>query len=140
MLADVFGRGCVLLESERGATLIEFVFAMIIFLAFIYGLFAVSWWGIGAEFVQEAAHEAAGKYAVTLDEQAAVSRATQILRSWAFLFINKNTIQVDVWKDGDKAVAEVSAEPIVTDLYLYKLPLIKKDSACTLECRFRNSC
>lgn len=127
----------VLKNNESGQVLIEFVFAMIIFVAFIYGLFAVSWWGIGAAFVQEAAHDAAGKYAVTLDRQAAVDRASQHLKGWAFIFINKNTIRVDVWEEGDKAVAEVAAEPLIKSLYLYRLPLIEKASSCTLEYRFR---
>ncbi|MDN5375135.1 MAG: hypothetical protein PWQ39_175 [Thermacetogenium sp.] len=124
------------LASESGQVLIEFVFAVIIFAAFIYGLFAVSWWGIGAVFVQEAAHEAAGKYAVTLDEQASVNRAVQTL-SLARIFLKKDTVRVAVWKEGDQAAARVSAEPLVSSLYLYRLPLIEKTSSCTLECRFR---
>ncbi len=132
------GRRNVALKSENGAVLIEFVFAMIIFVAFIYGLFAVSWWGIGAEFIQQAAHEAAGEYAAVMDDSAAEQRAKSCLGKWAYLFIQPGSVNVDVRREGDTAYAEVSAEPKFKKLYVYSLPRIEKTSSCTLEYRFRN--
>lgn len=125
-------------KNELGSTLIEFAFSMIIFMSFTYGLFAVSWWGIGAEFVQQAAHEAATKYAVTIDDSAAEQRAVQCLGKWAYLFIKPGSVEVDVWKEGDAAHALISAEPTITKLYLYSLPRIEKTSSCIFEYRFRN--
>lgn len=118
--------------------MIEFVFAMIIFLAFIYGLLSVSWWGIGGEFVQQAAHEAARKYATDMDSAAAEQRAINCLGKWAYLFIQPSSVRVDVWKERDTAHAEVSAEPKFKKLYVYSLPRIEKMSSCTFEYRFRN--
>lgn len=128
----------VALKNENGAVLIEFVFAMIIFMAFIYGLFAVSWWGIGAEFIQQAAHDAAGEYAAVMDDWAAKQRAKSCLGKWAYLFVQPGSVNVNVWRDGDTARAEISAEPKFKKLYLYSLPRIEKTSSCTFEYRFRN--
>jgi len=125
-------------KSEAGQVLIEFVFAMIIFLAFISGLLSVSWWGIGGEFVQQAAQEAASKYATDMDSAAAEQRARNILGKWAYLFIQPGSINVNVWRNGDTAHAEISAEPKFKKLYVYILPRIEKTSSCTLEYRFRN--
>ncbi len=111
---------------------------MIIFLAFIYGLLAVSWWGIGASFVQEAAHATVQRYATTIDPDIAEQECRKMLGKWAYLFIKPESVRVDVWKEGDTAHAEVSAEPKFTKLYLYSLPRIQKTSSCTFEYRFRN--
>lgn len=126
------------MKDESGQVLIEFVFAVIIFVAFLYGLLAVSWWGIGASFVQEAAHATAQRYATTIDPDAAEQECRKILGKWAYLFIKPGSVSVDVWKDGDTARVEVSAEPKFTKLYLYSLPKIVKTSSCTFEYRFRH--
>lgn len=126
------------MKDENGQVLIEFIFAMIIFMVFIYGLFTVSWWGIGAAFVQEAAHKSSQVYAVTIDEDAAEQAAILVLGKWAYLFVQPGSVSVDVWKDGDTARAEVTAKPKFTKLYFYSLPVIKKASSCTFEYRFRH--
>lgn len=126
-------------RSERGTVLIEFVFAIIIFAAFAYGLLAISLWGIGAFFIQEAAHEAAERYAVTMDESSAESRALGRLGKWAYAFVKPESVSASVWKDGDSARARVVAEPRIKRLYLYELPQIEKTSLCVFEYRFRRS-
>lgn len=126
------------LQNNTGAVLIEFVFALLIFAAFMYGLFVISWWGIGAEFLQQAAHDAAGKYATVMDDSVAKQEVANCLGRWAYLFIQPGSVSVDVWGEGDTAHAEVSAKPKFTKLYFYSLPLIEKTSSCTFEYRFRH--
>lgn len=124
-------------ESEKGAVLVEFVFAVIIFVAFAYGLLAVSLWGIGGFFVQEAAHEAAERYAVTMDKSSAESRALSRMGKWAYAFVKPESVSVQIWRDGDVARARVAAEPRIKRIYLYELPRIGKISSCVFEYRFR---
>lgn len=127
-----------MLQDEKGAVLIEFVFAMIIFCAFMYGLIAVSLWGIGSSFVQEAAHDAAQKYAVVLDGQETNNYIQSRLGQWAYVFVKPNSIRVNVWHNDKTAYAEVSAVPRISRLYVYDLPQILRTSQCTLEYRFRH--
>lgn len=129
---------CCFRSRERGSLMVEFALCLVVFFAFITGLFVASYWGIGAAFLQEAAHEAAQKYAVTMDAQAAENRARAVLGKWGYAFVDPGTVSVSVWKDGDRARAAVSAAPRVKKLYLYEVKRIAKESSCTFEYRFRN--
>lgn len=125
-------------ERETGSTLVEFVFAFIVFFAFLFGLLGVTLWGIGGFFVQDAAYRAAEQYAVSLDKEAALEEVITSLGRWAYLFIEPGSVSVSVRQEGDRAVAEVRAEPRVRRLYLYRMPELVRRATCTLEYRFRN--
>jgi|GEM_PF-2137960 len=127
----------MLLKNPQGSTLIEFAFASIIFLAFLFGLLAVTMWGIAGLFVQEAAFRASEQYAVSMDVAAAQEEAMTTLGRWAYLFVDPGSVSVNVRREEDKAVAEVRAKPRVQRLYLYQMPELIKRASCTLEYRFR---
>lgn len=125
-------------EKERGATLIEFAFAFIIFSTFLFGFIGITMWGIGGHFVQDAAHEAVRKYSVTLDRQSAENVATSILGKWAYIFIEPDTVVIQLRHDTEKAYGTVTAVPKIKRLYLFNMPELRRESSCTLEYRFRN--
>ena len=82
--------------DEKGQVLVEFVFCIIIFALFIFGLIGVTTWGAASYFAQEAAHEAARKYAVTYDKSKAEKMGLDVLNKWAYIFIDTSSSSVDV--------------------------------------------
>lgn len=126
------------LFDEKGSTLIEFAFAVVVFFAFLFGLFGITLWGTATFFIQDAAYEAAREYAVTLDANAARQAAMIPLGRWAYLFIDPGSASVEVSREGESAVAVVRAKPRVQRLYLYQMPELTRKASCTLEYRFRN--
>lgn len=128
----------MLFKGERGSTLVEFAFAIVVFFAFLFGLFGVTLWGTAAFFIQDAAYEAAREYAVTLDADAARQAAMIPLGRWAYPFIDPGSVSVEIGREGENAVAVVRAKPRVQSLYLYQMPELARKASCTLEYRFRN--
>jgi hypothetical protein len=123
--------------GDRGSVLVEFVLSLIAFLLFAYGLVAISLWGIAGEFVQHAAHEAAGVYAAILDEDRARERVDLVLVRWGYVFVDPESVKVSFSHDRENVSVVVSAAPRVRKLYVFDLGRVEKKSSCALECRFR---
>lgn len=124
--------------TQRGATLIEFVFAFLAFIAFMYGIIGVTMWGLGGQFVQDAAHEATRKYAVTLDANSAEAEGRSYLGRVAYVFIEPGSVSMQFDHDSEKAYGTVTAVPRIKRLYLFSMPKLSRESSCTLEYRFRH--
>ncbi|OIQ59765.1 hypothetical protein MOTE_10210 [Moorella thermoacetica] len=124
-------------RDRRGGVLVEFAFAFLIFWAFLAGLFITSFWGIGGAFAQEAAFEAARKYAVVADAGQAAALAKSIMGKWAYVFFDPASVQVSVWGEGDRAKAEVTAVPRVS-VWPFKAGVIRREASCSMEYRFRH--
>jgi Flp pilus assembly protein TadG len=126
--------------DEKGQVLVEFVFCIIIFALFIFGLIGVTTWGAASYFAQEAAHEAARKYAVTYDKSKAEKMGLDVLNKWAYIFIDTSSSSVDVAARGTKAVSTVVVKPkeSMQKLFVFTMPKITKTSEATFEHYIRN--
>lgn len=133
---NISEKGACLMRSQRGATLIEFAFALIIFSAFLYGLICVSMWGMGGQFVQNAIHESARKYAVTGDQDEAKIVAVDYLNRWGYLFvepIDVHHVYLETRDGGKKVYGAIVAKPRIKQLYVYELPELRRESSCAQE-------
>lgn len=124
-------------RGEDGAVLAEFAAAFVIFWLFAAGLTAISLWGIGGAIAQEAAFEAAHTYAVEADAGRAAAAARARVGRWAYVFLDPATLEVRVWREGDRAAAEVTARPRLASLGPVKAPAIRRFASCSMEYRFR---
>ena len=130
----------MLLKDQRGQVLVELALALPIFLLFIYGLITLFLWGTAAIFAQDAADEAARKYAVTMNKSSAENLGKTYLGRWAYLFVVPDSTSIGVKTDVSKkrAIAEVAVKPRIQKLYFYELNTITKTSSCVMEDVWRN--
>ncbi|ACX51904.1 hypothetical protein Adeg_0759 [Ammonifex degensii KC4] len=139
--------------DEKGNALVEFTLCFLVFAAFVSALFGLLWWGLSSLFLQEAAFEAAHSYAVYRDEGRAREMALGAIGRGGWLFVVPSSVQVRVWRDGEKAHARVAGRPRVPPDFLGLVKLLPgpreawwenqprlmvKEASCTLEYRFRN--
>lgn len=125
-----------ILKDKRGQEMVEFALCLPVFFAFVYGLIGLSLWGSASFFAQEAAHETARKYAVTLDQAQSQKLGKTYLGRWGYVFISESDIKL--WDNGTIAYSEVIAKPRVSSLFCFSMPQIVKKSQATLENKFRN--
>lgn len=120
--------------------MVEFALTIIPFLAFIFGLITCSMWGTAAFLANEASHEVARIYAVTLEEDKAQALGKTYLKRWGYLFIEPNNIDISVQEnpDGKTVQAEATVRPRVKTILLLNVPEISRTSKATLEDVFRN--
>ena len=130
----------MLLKDQRGQVLVEFALALPIFLLFIYGLITLFLWGTAAIFAQDAADEAARKYAVTMDKPSAENLGKTYLGRWAYLFIAPHSSSIKINTDASKkrVITEVTVKPRIQKLFFYELNAITKTSSCVMEDVWRN--
>lgn len=126
--------------EEKGQVLVEFALALPLFLLFVFGIFSAGYWGLGSMFVQDAAYEAARRYAVTLDPDRAASYAMHPISRWGCVFLDPSTcrVEVDYSREAGKAHARVAVEPRIKDFYIFRMPQIRREASCVLEYRFRH--
>jgi predicted metalloprotease len=121
------------LKTQKGQVMVEFAIAMIIFMLFVFALFAFGMWGAASFFTQEIAHEVARKYAVTDSVTQAESAGKGLMGRMAYVFIKPETIQIEVRKEGTSAVSEIKAKPRIDKYFVFHMPYITKTSEATLE-------
>ncbi len=100
------------LKKQDGQAMVEFGLVITLFLIFVFGLISLIWWFTSAFFAQQIAHEAARKYAVTIDKQEAEQLGKDYLKGWAnsFIDVSKTTVIVSK-KDETTAKATVTVRP-----------------------------
>lgn len=121
------------LKTQKGQVMVEFAIAMIIFMLFVFALFAFGMWGAASFFTQEIAHEVARKYAVTDSVTQAESAGKGLMGRMAYVFIKPETIQIEVRKEGTSAVSEIKAKPRIDKYFVFHMPYITKTSKAILE-------
>jgi Flp pilus assembly protein TadG len=125
--------------NEKGQMFIEFAFCLPIFLILAFVIISASFWGLGNSYVREAAFEAARYYSVTANADRAESLARQTFSSsGGNLFIQPETLEVRVGKEGVQAVAEVTAVPRFKTLGVDNVDNLYKKATCNMENRYRN--
>lgn len=126
--------------NEKGQSMVEFALTIIPFLCFIFGLIACSMWGTAAFLAHEASHEAARKYAVTLEENKAQALGKTYLKRWGYIFIEPNNVDINLQQnnDGKTVQAEAVVRPRIKTILLFSVPKISRTSKATLEDVFRN--
>ena len=125
-----------ILKDKRGQMMVEFALCLPVFMAFVYGIIGISLWGTAGVIAQNAAHETARKYAVTLDTAQAEKLGSTYIGRGGYLFIDGSSIKV--WDGNTTAYSKVTVTPRIKSLFFYKMPIITKESEATLEERFRN--
>lgn len=126
-----------MLKNQRGQVLVEFALSIILFFTFVFGLFALTMWGASSYFTQETAHEVARKYAVTSNEEEAKKRGQYYIKN-VRIFLNPDTVDIHVWKEGTTAIATVKAEPAMKKYFNLSIDSITKQSEATIEHYIRN--
>lgn len=126
-------------KDERGQAIVEFALSFPLFLLFISGLFLYAYWFIGAHFLQDAAYDAARKYAVTLNSDSAQKVFDIPAKRWAFAFLDKESIKITFERMEDGRVRTVATgEPVIKRFLFFSVPSIQKEAVATLEYRFRS--
>lgn len=124
-------------KDERGQSIVEFALIFPVILMFIAGLFVYTWWFLSSIFLQDAAFEAARKYAVTQDVTISQKMFQYPSQRWGFLFVDARTVQVSFKDDTSTATAIVRGEPKIKRFLFFTVPTIEKTAKVPLEYRFR---
>jgi len=127
-----------MLKDQRGQTLVEFAIAIVILFLFTFGLIGAAYWGTASFLTQDIAHEVARQYAVSNNKDRAVHMGQTYLDRWGYIFIDAESIQIDldkklvesnVWK----STSTVTVSPRIQKFFIYKMPTITKYSQATME-------
>lgn len=124
-------------KDERGQPIVEFALVFPVFLMFIAGLFVYAWWFLGGVFLQDAAFEAARKYAVTQDTVEAEKIFRYPANRWGYVFVSPQSVRLSVSDDRSEATAVVRGEPKIKQFLFFSVPSIEKTAKVPLEYRFR---
>lgn len=123
----------MLIKNQKGQVLVEFAIAIVVFLLFIFALFAFSMWGAASFFTQEIAHEVARKYAVTESASQAEKVGKEGMGKMAYVFIKPETVQIQIRQEGTSAISQITAKPRIDKFMMFHMPYISKTSEATLE-------
>lgn len=126
-----------LIKKEDGQPIVEFALVIPLFLMFLSGLFIYGWWFIANIFLQDASFESARKYAVALDQSSAEGYFKYPANRWGYLFVDPNSISLNLSNDGEKAIAMVRGESRFKHFMVFTVPTIEVKSEIPLEYRFR---
>lgn len=126
------------LRNNKGQGMVELALVLISYLTFIFGLFVFSLWGAASFLASDASHEVARRYAVTLDEDKARSFGEAYLNKYGFIFIQPNSIQINLQSNNPSVEAEVIVKPRISTVFLFSVPEIKRTSLATMEHVFRS--
>lgn len=125
------------IKDSKGQVLVEFGLTFLLFLSFLFMLFAIAWWGMASHATQESAHIAARKYAVTEDQDKAIKDAIEYLMPYK-IFVQSPQISVSKNADGERADATVTTCPTLNRIYVFTMDKITKTSSAMLEDYIRN--
>lgn len=129
----------IILKNQKGQALVEFSIAIVILFLFIFGLISTTLWGTASFLAQEIAHEVAREYAVSNDMNRAISTGQSYMNRWGYIFIDPQSIQITVSREGNKATALIHVEPRIQKLFVFKMHRISKYSQATFEHYIRES-